>query len=52
MILYREKTTGKGEKMLHNFGTHVYNYNILFLLLSKRYVLLFCFRSNIKERSD
>ena len=53
MILYREKTqislginitdTGKREKMLHNFGTHVHNYNILFLLFSKRYVLLFCF---------
>ena len=62
MILYREKTqirlginitdTGKGEKMLRNFGTHVHNYNILFLLLSKRYALLFCFRSDIKERSD
>ena len=42
----------KNLKMLHNFGTHVHNYNILFLLLSKRYALLFCFRSDIKERSD
>ena len=43
-ILYREKTqirlginitdTGKREKMLHNLGIHVHNYNILFLLLS------------------
>ena len=44
MILYREKThvrlginitdTGKRENMLHNFGIHVHNYNILFLQLS------------------
>ena len=43
-ILYLEKTqirlginitdTGKREKMLHNLGIHVHNYNILFLLLS------------------
>ena len=53
MILYREKNqirlginitdTGKREKMLHNFGIHVHNYNILFILLSKRCALLFCF---------
>ena len=48
--------TGKREKLLHNLGIHVHNYNILFLLLSKRYALLFCFvlikkNVHIKERS-
>ena len=43
--------TGKREKMLHILGVHVHNYNILFLLLSKRYALLFCFVLIKKERS-
>ena len=39
------------KKMLHNLGIHIHNHNILFLLLSKRCALLFCYVLIKKERS-